>query len=102
MLSNKLTILDKIDMSKTVCDHLIGSHHTHMHRITAGSVIMIIGVTIAKSGHAIPFILLEYVVDIVGYLIHGIGAIPIIEKISQSHEPKDKNTRINDSERNSE
>lgn len=85
------TFLNNINVSRHIYYHIIGEHHTKIHRIFVGSGIMLIGVCIAKSG-ASSFWLIHYITDIVGYLIHGIGAIPIIQRLEESnYEPTNKN-----------
>jgi hypothetical protein len=41
-----------------------------------GFCLMVGGVMIAKSGHHMPNVLLEYGADLVGYAVHGAGAMP--------------------------
>lgn len=76
---------------KAVCSHLIGKNHTFGHRLFVGGVIMMLGVMTAKIGggfldqilpHGISF-LGHWTADLVGYLGHGIGAMPIVEKIAE-------------------
>lgn len=81
-----------IDPVKIVCNHLIGDNHTKTHKLTIGAFIMIIGVTISKSiiflGEG-SFIII--IVDGIGYLIHGIGAVPYVEivlKLSRNEHPQ--------------
>lgn len=80
-----MKVIHKFNVSKPICNHLVGKNHTPTHRATAGAVIMTIGVMVAKSGHYVHFMVLEYLLDLCGYLIHGIGAIPIVEKIIENH-----------------
>lgn len=63
---------------KWLCNHLVGKHHTLRHRILFGIVFILIGVYVAHCAHHFNNVL-AFVVDGVGYLIHGIGAIPFVE-----------------------
>lgn len=72
--------LRKVDLSRKICNHLIGETHSPAHRYTAGGILIIFGVTISKVTYmfcAIPIV--QATGDAIGYLIHAIGAIPIIE-----------------------
>lgn len=67
------------NLPREVCLHLIGPQHKPHHRMIAGAVIMVAGVLIAKSAehfHAFPA---HVALDLVGYMIHGLGAVPYIE-----------------------
>lgn len=66
-----------------VCTHLLGEHHSETHRMVVGVMVMVMGVVISKSmGHS-PNLFLHYGADTLGYAIHGIGAIPFVERVSQ-------------------
>jgi len=67
------------DVPKTVRDHLIGKEHSRRHKFIFGSAIMIIGVGIVKCSMMIEIAFVHFAADVVGYLLHGIGAIPIIK-----------------------
>lgn len=70
------------DVPKTVRNHLLGPQHSPRHKFIFGSVIMIIGVSMVKlispmlSSH-----IMHIVIDVIGYGLHGIGAIPIVKSI---------------------
>lgn len=73
--------LRKVDLARVICKHLHGEQHSLAHRMIAGFAIMASGVGLAKMGaetHHLSF-LLAFWLDLVGYLIHGVGAIPFIE-----------------------
>jgi hypothetical protein len=73
-------IFNNIKLSRVVCDHLFSKSHTEVHRIGIGFIIMGMGVFVSKiptSIHAIHFLL-----DGIGYGIHGIGIAPIIDKLA--------------------
>jgi hypothetical protein len=64
-----------------ICEHLFGKNHTHGHRIIVGVVIMLVGVTISKGAMMFEGIIVHYLMDAVGYGIHGIGLAPTLEYI---------------------
>jgi hypothetical protein len=76
--TRKLNFLNKLNISEKICDHLIGQNHTVIHRITVGFLICCAGVGITEIPH-FEIALLHKFYDIVGYIVHGIGGIPIIK-----------------------
>lgn len=71
-----------LNLPRVALRHMTGSDHTPAHHMVAGGGIMVIGVLIAKSAYLLPDLLVIHVgVDLVGYLIHGIGAVPFIEHL---------------------
>lgn len=75
--------IKKINVSRSIANQLVGEHHTRFHRCLVGAVIMFVGVAIAKSAHDFEVMrfghYLSYLVDLVGYAVHGIGAVPYVE-----------------------
>jgi len=71
-----------------ICFHFLGEKHTHAHRIIIGVFVMGFGVGIAKI-HT-EYIIIHFVYDMCGYLIHGIGAVPIIEFLTHKTNEKSK------------
>lgn len=78
-----LQLLEKVDITRKICQHAIGEHHTQAHRMTVGTVIMVVGVCIAKYCGEMHFVVLHIGGDIVGYLIHAFGATPYLEWLIQ-------------------
>lgn len=74
-------LLDKVNLPKIICIHLIGKNHTLHHRMGAGVILMTIGVMISKSAAGISVYLVSFVGDMIGYLIHGIGTLPFGEAL---------------------
>lgn len=70
-------ILEKANIPKIICVHLIGEEHSVHHRMGVGVITMAIGVVIAKSTSGIYFV--QFAGELLGYLIHGIGSIPFVE-----------------------
>lgn len=49
----------------------------------AGTVVMIIGVAIAKSANIFHYEILHYSLDLCGYAVHGLGCAPFIEYLME-------------------
>lgn len=75
-------LLEKVNLPKIICIHLIGENHSMHHRMGAGVIIMTIGVMISKTASGISFYLVSFLGDMIGYLIHGIGTLPFAEALS--------------------
>lgn len=65
--------------SKFICNHLIGKEHRLIHRVIVGILIMISGVYLTKLCLLSEFLIIHVVGDTIGFLVHGVGAIPIVE-----------------------
>lgn len=74
-----LELVKRIDITRKICQHAIGEKHTIGHRMTVGTIIMIVGVGIAKYCASVHFVVIHVTGDIVGYLIHAFGATPYLE-----------------------
>jgi len=74
-----------IDLPRHLCQHAVGKHHTLGHRLIAGSIIMVAGVSTAKAGVLVPMAphLFHFSLDVVGYALHGLGCIPFIEYLME-------------------
>lgn len=80
------------DLPHALCLWLIGEEHHIAHRMVAGFCIMAVGVGVAKSAHAAPHIIVQGGLDLMGYFIHGLGAVPFIEWfIHRADAPEDHN-----------
>ena len=66
-----------INVSRTVCDHLLDEKHTNRHRMGVGGIIIFMGVAVSKI--PINITVIHFILDGVGYAIHGIGLVPFIE-----------------------
>ncbi len=65
---------------------VFGRDHQTAHRLLAGTLVMAIGVIIAKYvGHA-PNTIVAHLGDGLGYGLHGIGLIPFIESVASKFE----------------
>lgn len=75
-------IYNNFNLPKKVCNHIIGKEHSQTHRVVVGSTIMVIGVIIAQ----VPIIntfTVHVMSETVGFLLHCIGAIPIVQSIEK-------------------
>lgn len=78
MKTKVLRTLRKINITHSICHHLLGKEHTTNHRMAAGAIVMSIGVLVSKV-HFEVLPMLHYFMDGLGYFIHGLGAVPFIE-----------------------
>lgn len=84
----ELSLLERIDVPRIVCVHLIGENHSPRHRMGVGTILMAFGVIISRlTAH---IYVLSFFGEVIGYLIHGIGTIPFAEEFS-SHIAKKMN-----------
>lgn len=71
-----------LNLPRWICHHMVGEQHTCKHRLAVGMVVIFAGVGIAFVGghfhHNLPLALF---LDAVGYLVHGIGALPFVELV---------------------
>lgn len=72
-------LLERVNVPKLICLHLIGEKHTAHHRMSVGLIIMGVGVAICKMTSS--FYIISYIGEGIGYLIHGIGTIPFVEHL---------------------
>lgn len=60
-----------------LANHIAGKDHTPVHRNIVGSVVMAIGIGVAHIGiHS--HVIVAVISDFVGYSLHAIGIVPII------------------------
>lgn len=81
MIQPKRPLYEFLNVSKHVCAHLLGNKQKPRHRITVGVFIMFIGVCIAKT--TTEYFAVHLLCDMTGYFLHGIGAIPLLEKLAE-------------------
>lgn len=77
-------ICHNANVPRILCDHMLGEHHTSKHRMLTGSVVMFAGVMIAKATSHAAYEAIEVGGDLLGYLIHGIGAVPFVDHLIQT------------------
>lgn len=79
---NKLkSALHIANVPRKLADHLVGKNHTNYHRRWCGAFVMLIGVGFVKLTGMIDIYLIHFAGDIIGYAIHGVGAIPFLTAI---------------------
>lgn len=87
-----------------ICNHVVWKDHTLTHRIIAGMVLMFIGVSISQAGGAITIVFVHYGLDALGYALHGFGALPIFEllseKVNNNSAEKNSNTTFEENSEN--
>lgn len=93
--SVKLFSRSRFNIPHLICNHIIGKEHKIQHRITVGTIIMMIGVLISKGGGGISIVIVHYLFDAIGYGLHGIGLIPWIEYITENVEKKNEDFERN-------
>lgn len=81
-------ILNKfhLNIPKNLADHVVGEHHTVLHRRVAGSIVMVIGVGFAKLIGFLDHGFIHLVADIIGYGLHAVGLIPFISNLEKYEE----------------
>lgn len=71
--------VNAFNLPHRVCDHFLGERHTFGHRFFVGSIIILCGTAIAQIH--IGFMVVDLVLEGGGYVIHAIGAIPVVEYV---------------------
>jgi len=86
MRALSLRLVRSINVTRVVCNHLVGKEHSKRHRMIVGVVLMVVGVAVAKhAGHSDVF-LVAFGGDGLGYALHGLGLTPFVESIIASFE----------------
>lgn len=80
-------ILAKANIARAVSDHLLGECHPIKHRMWVGGVIMTVGVLISKIPGVGYF---HFLIDGIGYLVHGAGTIPFIDWFGREKNPDEQ------------
>lgn len=78
----RITMREFFLLPKTIATHLFGPHHTYTHRICIGLCIAASGLSLTYTSVMFvqPF---HYLIDFVGMSFHGIGIVPIIERMTE-------------------
>jgi len=77
----KGSVLRKIDVTRVISNHLIGKNHKPYHRFAVGIVIMVSGVSFTEVSYLFSPMIIHITGDVIGYFIHGLGAVPFIDFI---------------------
>jgi hypothetical protein len=80
-------MFSKINIVRKGCDAVLGKGHPEGIRIGFGVVVMAVGVVISKVH--VDFFGAHYFFDLFGYLVHGIGAVPVVEWLFASEAVED-------------
>lgn len=80
--------LEKLNVAKTICNHLVGKEHTKNHRIFTGIILMIFGVGLTVIAKSFASSIIHFIGDAIGYLLHGLGGYPIVEAAVNSGKTK--------------
>lgn len=80
--------LQRINICCGLSAHLFGKEHTVKHRMLTGVLVMAVGVTISKLAvlFELHYVTLHFMFDGVGYMVHGIGALPFGEYLMKTEE----------------
>lgn len=71
--------INPLNLPHWFCHTTIGREHKSHHRMIAGTILMGVGVSIAKASSGFEAHWVHYVLDGIGYGIHGLGLTPFIE-----------------------
>lgn len=70
------------DVRGSIRSHLLGENHTPRHKFLYGTMVMVLGVSLVKVvAPAMESVFFHIGVDVIGYGLHGVGAIPIMKSI---------------------
>lgn len=86
-----LNQIKKLNLIAHLCKMCLGEEHPPIIRYCAGGVIMLAGVLVAKEGGQIHAYHFHYIADVLGYGIHGIGAVPFVEWLIEFEREERKN-----------
>lgn len=92
-------LFPKVNVVLMICDHLLGEKHDMKHRRACGGSVMVTGVLVAKSAVLIHYTFWHIGVDVLGYFIHGLGAVPFFEhfiELSRHKSPNNPPSRSED------
>lgn len=76
-------VAQKLNVVYVISDHLFDGKHSTRHRMAVGAIVMVFGVVVSKSGFGFAHAVAHYAADIIGYAIHGLGAVPFIERLGE-------------------
>lgn len=84
-------IIHYVNIPYHLANHVVGEHHTPLHRKLAGFFVMAIGVILAHASSHVSNIIIAIFGDLIGYSIHGTGLIPFIHDLEASAPKKNEN-----------
>jgi|SRR5882724_13168565 len=74
------------NLPRIASNHLIGKHHTYLHRVGVGLVIMQAGGAIVDLAASVHWFGVGLLIKSVGWAIHGAGVAPLAEPFLTQHE----------------
>jgi hypothetical protein len=77
-------VIEQINLSRHIANHLAGERHTSHHRKIAGVLVMSFGVLVAKLSAIPEGPIIHFAGDLIGYGMHGIGLIPFATNIEKN------------------
>jgi accessory gene regulator protein AgrB len=66
-----------VHLPKTTSLHIFGENHDHKHKMGVGVMFMAIGTGISRLLASNP--ILHFIMEMLGFMVHGIGLVPIAE-----------------------
>lgn len=81
-IKNVLVIVFRVPI-KYASTGLFGENHSLTHRCLVGCGIMVVGVNLAHASEFVTIGFIKLSLDGVGYLIHGIGAVPFVDLLHE-------------------
>lgn len=75
-----------LNLPRELAYHLFGDDHTPSHRMGIGALVMCSGVALvyASTGWTVFGWNIHFACDVVGYAIHGLGALPWLEQFAET------------------
>jgi hypothetical protein len=82
-------LVSRANIARPICAAMLGKHHSPVHRMAAGVVVMAVGVACAKFFGHMPSSTVAFIGDAVGYGLHGLGLTPFIEHLAEKFRDDD-------------
>ena len=79
MLKRVTRAVQYVNITRPMCHALLGKEHTHAHRMMVGTIVMSVGVLIAKTAGHVEYAAIAFIGDAIGYGVHGLGLTPFLE-----------------------
>lgn len=77
------TFLERINLPRVICMHLVGAKHTGLHRKIVGIIIMTCGVGVVHVFSLFHIEIVQFMGETVGAAIHGTGLIPFLQSLDK-------------------
>jgi hypothetical protein len=77
-----LYTVQPLNLSRIVCNHVVGKEHSHVHRRVAGGVIAVVGTIVMQTFFVkIELHVVEIIFHTTGGFLHAVGIIPWLERL---------------------